>query len=236
MGLLDHDEAATGSAQRAARGVGIHPPGTGALYRGWMLPVARYELLYQALGDRGVRLANTPEAYRTCHWLPESYPFIEGSTPESVWIPVEELMFRGVVDWERVVAAAEELGPCALVVKDYVKSQKHRWDEACYIPRSNDADVVKRVVSRFLELQGDDLAGGLVVRRYIPLRPKGRHPRSGMPLSDEYRLFFLDHRPILVSPYWDVEPEELEKLPLSDLTSIARRIPSRFFSMDVAFA
>jgi hypothetical protein len=47
-----------------------------------------------------------------------------------------------------------------------VKSRKHEWAEACYIPSAADRQQVECVVTRFLALQGDDLNKGLVFRVY----------------------------------------------------------------------
>ncbi len=231
--LVDHDELVSGSASRGVSDVGRWQPAKAALYRGWMLPVARYEAFYRALEARGISLINTPSAYRACHLLPETYPIIEPLTPETAWIPLDELMQEGRVDWARVAETAARFGAAAVIVKDYVKSQKHQWGEACYIPRANDTDAVRRVVERFLELQGDDLAGGLVIRRYVRLRQLGVHAQSGMPLGEEYRLFIADGQPIITAPYWDADGRGAE-LPTADLVAIARQVPSRFFSMDVA--
>src|SRR3712207_697 len=37
-----------------------------AVYRGWMLRPDAYSLLYDALEDKGLRLINTPAAYKHC--------------------------------------------------------------------------------------------------------------------------------------------------------------------------
>jgi len=115
-----------------------------------------------------------------------------------------------------------------------VKSRKHEWVEACYIPSASDRSAVERVVGRFLELQGPELAGGLVLREFVELIPIGRHPKSGMPLTREYRLFVLDGSLLAVEPYWEEGAYGTEMLPLSTFEELARRVPSRFFTMDVA--
>jgi hypothetical protein len=43
---------------------------------------------------------------------------------------------------------------------------KHYWHEAAYIPELADAAAAWRVAQRMVELRGDDLAGGFVLRRY----------------------------------------------------------------------
>ncbi|HEY7156951.1 MAG TPA: ATP-grasp domain-containing protein [Gemmataceae bacterium] len=120
------------------------------------------------------------------------------------------------------------------IVKDYLKSQKHAWEEACFIPVASDREAVGRVVRRFLELQGPDLAGGLVFREFVELEPVGRHPRSGMPLTLEYRLFFLDGRPLLCAEYWEEGDYRGEGPPVERFVDLAAKVRSRFFTMDVA--
>ncbi len=196
------------------------------VYRGWMLKPRQYSAVYEALVDRGTQLINTLEQYRTCHYLPYSYPFILEHTPKTVW-------FKSL---DHLDEALDTFGESPVIVKDYVKSQKHYWAEACFIPRASDRDTAHKVVNRFLQLQGDDLNEGIVLRQYVPLKILGQHPKSGTPLAAEFRIFWLDGRPIMADPYWGkLTTHDVQLLPLVDLTSIARQVPSLFFSMDVAF-
>jgi hypothetical protein len=193
------------------------------------MPVAHSAAFHEALAARGVRLVNDPAAYRHCHHLPESYPVIEGHTPRSVWLPV-----AGQIDMGEVMVLLRPFGDAALVLKDYVKSQKHAWDEACFISSASDRAAVERVVRRFLELQGPDLAGGLVFREFVEFEPVGRHPRSGMPLTLEYRLFLLDGRSLLCTEYWEEGDYGGEPPPVERFATLAAKVGSRFFTMDVA--
>jgi hypothetical protein len=227
--LIDHDALVGGEAGRAVRRVPSRDLPTTAVYRGWMMTADQYGLFYQALEARGVRLVNDPAAYRHGHHLPESYPVLEGRTPRSVWLPS-----TGEADMDRIMDLLRPFGDAPLVIKDYVKSQKHAWDEACFIPSASDRAAVERVVRRFLELQGPDLAGGLVFREFVELEPVGRHPRSGMPLTREYRLFFLDGRPLLCAEYWEEGDYRGEGPPVEWFAALAAKVRSRFFTMDVA--
>lgn len=200
-----------------------------AIYRGWMLRPAAYARLHAALAARGLALINSPEAYRHCHYLPESYPVIEGHTPRSVWLEAEKGL--GI---ERIMPALRPFGAAPLIVKDYVKSRKHEWAEACYIPSAADRQAVERVVARFLELQGADLNEGLVFREYVPFEPLAQHARSGMPLSKEFRLFFLDGKLLLATAYWDEGDYGDLQPPVERFQPIAQQVQSRFFTMDVA--
>ncbi|HVY26143.1 MAG TPA: ATP-grasp domain-containing protein [Polyangiaceae bacterium] len=226
--LVDHTRVLQGAAAEA---VARTPDGpAAAIYRGWMLTPDQYRSMHGALSARGITLINTPEAYRTCHYLPDSYPFIENRTPRSVWVPV-----RGSVDFDALRQALAPFHHAPLVVKDYVKSQKHYWTEACFIPAADDPAAVERVVKRFLELQGEDLNEGLVFREFVPLKIVGEHPKSRLPLAAEFRTFWLDGELILAHRYWGDLTTFSASLPLDELKAIVSRIPSRFFTVDVAF-
>lgn len=226
--LIDHSRVLEGAAAAA---VARTPQAAGpAVYRGWMLKPHQYQAMHAALQSRGIALINTPEQYRTCHYLPESYPWIDGHTPRSVWFRLD-----GTLDSEQLKESLAPFADSSLVVKDYVKSQTHYWQEACFIAAASDLPAVERVVRKFLELQGDDLNEGLVFREFVPLKVVGTHPKSGMPLAAEFRIFWLSGRPILSHRYWGDLTTFDAPLPWAELTPIAERIPSRFFTMDVAF-
>ncbi len=199
------------------------------VYRGWMLRPPAYEQLYEALAARNIFLINTSLAYRHCHYLPESYPVIEGQTPRSIW-----LTLRDGLSIEQIMDLLRPFGEQPLILKDFVKSRKHEWAEACYIPSAADRAAVERVVKRFLELQGPELNEGLVFREFVSFEPLASHAKSGMPLIKEIRLFFLDGTRLLTAPYWETGAYG-DLAPPDDLfQEVARRVQSRFFTMDVA--
>jgi hypothetical protein len=213
----------------AVRRVSIAPAPELALYRGWMLRPSDYQALYDALLACGLQLINTPDTYQTCHYLPDSYPLISDETPATVWLPL-----YACGELEQIMASLGPFGDQPIIVKDYVKSRKHEWFESCYIPSAADRQAVERVVRRFLELQGDDISEGLIFRAYVAFQPIGTHPVSGMPLTREHRLFFLDGALLADAPYWDTAIDETADLPIEHFTRVAARVPSRFFTMDVA--
>ncbi|RKE19145.1 ATP-grasp domain-containing protein [Streptomyces sp. TLI_171] len=218
--LLDHDALLAGDVETA---VGRVPPGSGPLwYRGWMIPVARYAALAETLADRGCSLRTGPVEYATAHELPGWYRTFEPLTPASTWLPGTE--------WDRaaLAAAAEQLGGRgAAVVKDYVKSRKHEWAEACYVPDLADLDALERVVSRFAELQGDFLAGGLVLRRFEPF------VRAADGRTEEARVWWLDGEPVLVGPHPDC-PASRVSPELSAVRPLVRQLGCRFVTTDLA--
>jgi hypothetical protein len=199
-----------------------------AIYRGWMLKPFQYEQLYKALFDKNITLINDPPAYRHCHYLPESYSIIKFKTPESIWLSLKDASI------DEIMKRLQVFGDKPVVVKDFVKSQKHYWSEAFYIPSAAVRESVERVVNKFIELQGEDLNEGLVFREFIEFEPLAVHSKSGMPLKKEYRVFVLDGTPFYVSEYWE-EGEYKGQLPaLDEFKEIMLKVKSRFFTMDIA--
>lgn len=226
VALFDHTLVVEGETRKALSRVRVEGP---AIYRGWMLTVPQYTSLFDGLAARGVQLVNSPQRYAFCHELPNGYAALEGETPRSVWCPV-----AGEPDLDAILRCAAQLGSGPAVLKDYVKSQKHYWNEACYIPDATDGARVAAVVRRFLELQGSELNGGLVFRSYVPLQVVGKHPESGMPLAAEFRSFWLDGKLVLSHKYWGGLTSFDTELPLEWMQRLVSRIDSAFFTMDVA--
>lgn len=214
---------------QAVRRVPIAETEEDAVYRGWMLTPAQYGPLHAALAARRVNLVSTPEEYELCHYLPRWYSLLEGDTPRSIWTEAgADLSPPHLMDRLRV------FGDSPVIVKDWVKSRKHEWHEACFIPSAADADAVARVTGRFVELQGADLNVGLVFREFVPLEPLTAHSQSGMPLAKEFRLFFWQGQLVSASRYWDEGEYPDEALPLDHFRALAQKIVSRFFTMDIA--
>ncbi len=147
-----------------------------------MLTGSEYADLDNALREqRGFRLLTTSEQYSEARYLPNAYAHLKGSTPETVWtnganIPAAWELYEA---WSRPAA----------VVKDYVKSAKHKWREACYLPAKSDRTHFESVLNALLAYRGTDFAGGFVLRRFAPLRQIGE-TSFGQPEHKEHRLFF----------------------------------------------
>jgi hypothetical protein len=91
---------------------------------------------------------------------------------------------------------------------------------------------MRATIVAWSELTGSGLQGGLVFRELLELEHVGQHPRSGMPLAREWRVFWLDREPVLVAPYW---PEVRgDPPPVETFSAAAARVQSRFFTMDLA--
>jgi ATP-grasp domain, R2K clade family 3 len=221
--LLDVDALFTGDIAAAVRRV---PVDSGALwYRGWMMPSARYAQLAEALELRGASLVVTPAGYRTAHELPGWYQTFAAVTPPSVWCTVPAAMAPSRAELAELVAP---LGSGPGVVKDFVKSRKDQWASACYVPDLADTDALHRVVTRFVELQGDLLAGGIVIRTFEPFGGA-----TGKARAAEARVWWLDGEPIVVGPH----PDTPDVFPLPDLGAIGPLVGTlacRFVTTDVA--
>ncbi|MFD8088088.1 ATP-grasp domain-containing protein [Kitasatospora sp. NPDC059722] len=253
--LVDHDALLAGRAEEAVRRV---PEGGGPLwYRGWMIPSRDYAAFAAALSARGGNLLTSAAGYAAAHELPGWYGVFEGSTPSSVWIPSAGEAAGGSASApgpgrEELADAVARLGGRGpAIVKDYVKSRKHEWHEACYVPELADLDAVGRVVARFVELQGEFLAGGVVLRRYEEFArasaPVGTEAGAGVGLgvgvgvgvgvggtrAVEARVWWLDGEPVLVGPHPDAPRDEVDP-DLTGVRSLVRTLGCRFVTTDLA--
>jgi len=221
-----------------------------------MLTVEQYTELYGALQVCLVDLHTTPEQYEAAHHLPGWYAEMLKETPTTTWVAKEDIdpgtAFDHRVATSPIAVARLLLESCphGIIIKDYVKSRKHEWEEACFVPN---VDKLEEVLRNFMERQGSDLQGGVVFREFLPLRSVGKHPDSGMPMGEEFRLFWMNGKIAGVAEYWPSEfyegedrtdertgttyrvPEALNTLPdPHSLAELALSINNPFISMDLA--
>jgi len=206
------------------------PEAATIIYRGWILKPADYEALEFGVRSRGSLLLTSVEEYRTGNELPLWYPHVK-ETPRSIWTP------PGDVDMASVVTqVAEAFGDHPVLLKDYVKSRKQDWHDACFIPSGADGENVRRVVGNFLEITGDTRLGGLVFRDFLPLKQIGIHPKSRMPLVNEYRGFFYKGTLFFLTRYW-VDGAVYDGCDTPDpawMHEVTKGVRSPFFTADVA--
>lgn len=224
--LISFEELTDGNITTALRFIKQSENKEFGIYRGWMLKPNQYQNLYDGLLKKNIELINSPDEYKHCHYLPDSYEKIASKTPKSNW--TTELTN------DAILALTSNFGESPLIVKDFVKSEKHNWDEACFIPNASDSDKVKSVVDKFIELRGDSLNEGLVFRQFEELEFLTEHSKSGMPLTKEFRVFFANKKIIKVFDYWDEGEYGETKPELDDFIEIAQNIDSKFFTMDIA--
>jgi len=227
--LVSFEELKKGNIAAALKRVKPGENKETGIYRGWMLQPRQYAMLYHALLEKNIELINTPDAYKHCHYLPESYEVIKGYTPKTTFKPL-----HSAFKLENFQAQIEVFGTQAVIVKDYVKSQKHYWEEACFIPNAAEREKVKSVVDKFIELQGDDLNEGLVFREYVELEELTHHSESDMPLTKEFRVFVKHGKVMTIYQYWDEGDYENAEPVMSTFEAVISSIKSNFFTMDIA--
>ena len=201
------------------------------LYRGWILKPERYVVLEKELINRGYAPITSSLWYLESNQFPYWYRALEGYTPASMILPVG--------DMDRIVEhVGRVFGNGSVIVKDYLKSRKHEWYDACFIRPADDADEVRRVVTNFVERQGSDLEGGLVFREFVEYKRAGIHPKSNMPIIQEWRLVVWDHKIIYAAPYWSQHSAAYEPPPVWQsvprITDAIEKLGAPFFVLDVA--
>lgn len=205
------------------------------IYHGWMMPPDIYTKFHNRCKLYGYELINSPEQYAACHHFNGWYPVIEGLTPKSLIVEIADV--RTMLD---KVMEFMQTNSCGVIIKDYVKSLKHHWHEACYIPKGANMFQAGKVIATFLGLKQEmnDLQGNLVVREFIDLKQIGNHNKSGMPLTKEYRTFVLNGELFPTYKYWDQGSYSGDAPPASLIEEVADKIVagtgSNLFTVDVA--
>ena len=199
------------------------------IYRGWMLTPAQYRILYYDLLNKNYKLINTVEEYQNCHYLPDSLQFIGHRTPVTVFEKVSSGDY-----FNTLLEKVKIFGNSPVIIKDYVKSEKHDWHTACFVTDASDTEQLKKTIDNFLHLRGQYLNEGIVIRAFEELNGLTIHSKSGMPLTEEYRLFFLNKQLLAIYNYWEEGTYDLAKPDTKEFDELAATIDSNFFSMDIA--
>lgn len=249
--LFDVEEVDQGEYAKAIRKIpAIEQNGRKAncIMRGWMMRVEKYRDFYDALAEKGMRLINSWDRYAHTHHFPMNYKHIEGHTPFSIWVDKKiprVLTLGGEMcagwDFEYIMDELRVFDGAPIIVKDYVKSAKHLWHDACFIPDSSDDEDVARVLRNFIAARGSGFNVGFVFRQFETFEAIGEHPKSGIPRINEHRIFWirpslLERKiPLFVNKYWLDAPVIPGSEPNpTDFQHIADKISSDFFTMDVA--
>ena len=201
-------------------------------YHGWMMNAGQYRAFYLALHDKRYRLTNVPGHHTFCNYFDSWYPHLEGLTPKSIMIHDSNL-------WKIVDAALDfrEETKSALIIKDAVKSLKHDWYKACFIPEHATGLEMAKIIGTFLEakLSHNDLKKPVVIRKFEDLVSVGKHAKSGMPLSHEYRTYVYKGKVLLQVPYWEVDYPEpklnLDKEKLAHPSYFGKEPDPKFIQM-----
>jgi len=200
------------------------PSGGGGetLYRGWILTEDVYRRLQEGLADRGYSLINSAQQYAEVTYFPNYYPKISDFSPRAVWTETPD----SYLAWSR----SRQLGDGPFVIKDHIKSAKHLWHEACFVPKGSGRETFESIAENLRKEQGDTFFRGFVVKQYVPLVSRGESPRE-YPMCEEYRLFFWRRR-LLIATHYHRQP--VQAVDWSPFVNLAQRFTAPFFTMDVA--
>ena len=218
---FDAEHFFLGDADYALRDL---PEGQGQTiaYRGWMMNEEEYQLLEDCLHERGYHLLVNSSEQALTSKLPNWHPLLEDLTPPAVWTWDDDIDEA----WE----LAQSLGQSPYIVKDHVKSCKERWLEACYVPEGAGEAEFRSVCETLREERGERFDTGFVIRPEVPLKFLAAH-FAGVPVFEEYRLFFWKGAMILADAYNDLDGGERD---FAAFANLGDRIDSPFFVADVA--
>ena len=193
------------------------------IYRGWMLKPGLYAKLVDFIQGQGGKMLNDLAEYEAAHLLPN-------------WATEKnQLQTRWTSDLsEASIRQLLKQFSGAVTIKDFVKSRKYEWDEAFYIPDTSDTTHALQVVHNFIERQGTELVGGLVMRKFIELKSLGEHPKSHTPIFEEYRVFYLNNSPLALINYWRAEKITLSLADQKLIQVAQKQIPSNFCTIGFA--
>lgn len=176
-------------------------------YRGWMLSPATYASIEDFVKTRGWTMATSATQYQASHEIVGWYEALQTFTPATVWASTAR----------EAVAQARTAHWQAAIVRDYSKSLKHAWAEACYIPAVEKKAAFK-VAEKFEELRGDALVGGVVLREFEQFS------------AVEARTWWVDGNLVAVTPHPDTPGE----LPSTVQSSVKAKWLPRGFKKELA--
>lgn len=200
------------------------PPSGGGqrvLLRGWMVPGETYRLLYSGLVERGYLPVTAPESYDEAHYLPLAYRITADHTARSEWIEGD--------DPDAAWTLYQNFRDHDAIIKDWVKSAKSRWKDACYIPAGTSHERFTEIFRAFREERSRLFNRGVVLREFLPLLERGSDIR-GLPVVEETRLFFWQGECL-------VPADRRSPSPMAEIarwTGLARKFQSDFLTIDVA--
>lgn len=196
-----------------------------AIYRGWMLSAERYLILFEYLKNKhNVLLINTPDQYSTMHYFPNAYKSVKDYTPLTIYSPVNDIDVL-------VNLSNEKFTHKPVFLKDYVKSES-AYPEATFVEDGSDSDALKKAISKLIELRGDELNIGIVIKEKIDIAKTENNE------DIEYRAFILNNELIRIYERFDktYNKKQIDKSELEDLIFKVKdklKDSSNFFTIDI---
>lgn len=205
----------------------IKIPQDNYIYHGWMMPPDYYKIFYEKCHKS---LINNPQQYHFCHHFDQWYPTLFDVTAKSIII--SKLLHTSDIA-DQIIEFMNE-NNCGVILKDFVKSIKHKWKEACYIPKNSSPMDVLKVLLNFINIKNSlqDFRGDIVVRKFLDLNVVGY--KDDMPMHKEVRSFIKNGEIISTSSYWLNDND----FPISFIKSVADMVykasKSELFTIDIA--
>lgn len=214
-----HEEVESGDIEQALCALPAAGEDPLILIRGWMIPGESYRELHAGLVGKGYLPLTAPEAYDEAHYLPLAYRITEHDTARSAWIMGD--------DAEEAWQLYQDFRQHDAIIKDWVKSAKALWREACFIPAQTGREQFSEIFKAFRQERGKLFNRGVVLREFMPLVERGS-TIGGYPVVEEIRLFFWQNHCITPGRI----PGAMDHI--GRWTGIARRFLSPFMTIDVA--
>jgi hypothetical protein len=133
LAVVDHNELDKGGAREVLKSSWSDNV---IVYRGWMLRTEHYATFEGALTKINTALFTNADNYQRAHELPGWYDTFAELTPRSKWL--HDASLGGL---QQLVADFD--GP--IVIKDWVKSAKHAWHDACFVHDVSDSAALRGV-------------------------------------------------------------------------------------------
>lgn len=187
---------------------------TSTLLRGWMLNDKNYEIFYNKLLDRNIKLITTPQEYCNMHLFPNVYEYIKEDTPKTLVYP------EGCdVDLSQIKSCFKKF-----LIKDYVKSEKGT-DFPTFFDNSISDDEFNRWLKIFKEYRANLFTGGFCIKEFVDLKKYGN-------CTNEWRVFYMNKNIVSVSKN-SLQPDYVNNVP-NELIEKYKNLPNPFYTVDYA--
>jgi len=209
VAFYDHDELVKG------RGLKVKGLRSGdVILRGWMMQPETYAFMYGELKKSEINLLTDPKMYETMHLFPNAYKLLPSSLQTLHYEgrePNLEEVLETFTAWDKVF------------IKDYVKSVP----EYNCIEKWSTLEQAKEVCDKFLESRGNLFTKGFVFKPWVEI-DKEEDKKL------EYRCFYFNGKLLSVSPIHGDFVNFTPELPHQILHVEAVKMPSIFYTIDIA--
>lgn len=185
-----------------------------AVYRGWMMKPEQYELFYEKLLEKNIRLITDPDQYKLMHIFPNVYKLLGEDTARMEVYPLHTQL-----DVEKLKRSFGRF-----MVKDYVKSVK-----GTEFPKFFDHSITQTEFDRWMDVfykyRGELLTGGICIKEFFDLKLYENK-------TNEYRVFYINHEVATISRN-SAQATYAPLLPMS-LIEKYKNLDSKYYTIDYA--